>query len=147
MAPSQSLPLEVVELIIHFLYVNSTSTAKESLNSADQTFLDQSSIKQLLSLRLLGEPWAAAVPKFVESSLYLTKPLCDNNKAYWEAVLNSAGGPHLKEAINLKTFILITGDGDPIKDPEVAKVFEAHGISCHFRSEISHTDILAFMKN
>ncbi|EGG05289.1 uncharacterized protein MELLADRAFT_107704 [Melampsora larici-populina 98AG31] len=68
------LPVEVVERIISFLCIMSPSTPTEEMNSADQPFLTHQTFVDLLKLRLLARAWAAAIPTFIYSSLYLKKP-------------------------------------------------------------------------
>ncbi|EGG03703.1 uncharacterized protein MELLADRAFT_109089 [Melampsora larici-populina 98AG31] len=74
MVSSRPLPVEVVENIISFLCIIYPSTTTEPSNGADQSFLIHSSIVHLLQLRLLARSWAAAIPRFVYSSLCLRTP-------------------------------------------------------------------------
>ncbi|EGG05566.1 uncharacterized protein MELLADRAFT_87837 [Melampsora larici-populina 98AG31] len=65
-----------------------------------------------------------------------------SSRAYWEDVLLTPGGPHLKEANKLKHFIFIIASDEPIEDHELTEVFKTYGIQCHFRSGITHTEVL-----
>ncbi|EGG04842.1 uncharacterized protein MELLADRAFT_108143 [Melampsora larici-populina 98AG31] len=74
MAPSPSLPVEIIEKIINGLQDCSASMPGDPTNSGDGRFLTQASIRNLLTLRLISKSWAAIIPKFVYSTLYLRTP-------------------------------------------------------------------------
>ncbi|EGG04843.1 uncharacterized protein MELLADRAFT_108142 [Melampsora larici-populina 98AG31] len=74
MLPAPTLPVEIVTLIIMYWEANAFHFAVDGYNSADNRFLHQTSVKSLLSLRLLGRSWADAIPPFVYKSLHLQSP-------------------------------------------------------------------------
>ncbi|EGF97406.1 uncharacterized protein MELLADRAFT_114367 [Melampsora larici-populina 98AG31] len=90
-------------------------------------------------------------PIWFEWSLFHTVEVIITNycesRTFWEIALLPAGGPHLKEANKLKTFIFIMGDDDPIEDPELAQFFNTYGFICHFKSGINDTEILELLQN
>ncbi|EGG12048.1 uncharacterized protein MELLADRAFT_59219 [Melampsora larici-populina 98AG31] len=74
MSTSNKLPIEIVECIISQLYQTMPCIAGVASNSADKSFLEHTSIIDLLKLRLVNKVWAMAVQPVIYRSLFLRTP-------------------------------------------------------------------------
>ncbi|EGF98038.1 uncharacterized protein MELLADRAFT_113880 [Melampsora larici-populina 98AG31] len=74
MPSATALPVEVIDKILYYFCGDASYKPTDDYNSAKASFLNQKTVKDLLSLQLLGHNWAAAVQHIVYRSLYLTIP-------------------------------------------------------------------------
>ncbi|EGG12047.1 uncharacterized protein MELLADRAFT_101955 [Melampsora larici-populina 98AG31] len=74
MNPASTIPIEIVTLIIKYCAEKAFHMGINDSNSADNPFLHRTSVKELLSLRVLGKSWAAAIPPVVYQALRLQSP-------------------------------------------------------------------------
>lgn len=87
MSSCPTLPAEVIEIIIFYFRKDASYVPVDRYNSAEEEFLNQKYVMDLLKLRLLGQTWSNTVSSIVYKSLHLEFPWANK---YLADILNSS---------------------------------------------------------
>ncbi|EGG04007.1 uncharacterized protein MELLADRAFT_108839 [Melampsora larici-populina 98AG31] len=101
-------------------------------------------LRVIRSIHIAAKPWR---PIWFQWSIFKTVEVFISNyseaKGYWEEALKHL--EKFKKAPKLKHFIFITHDIKIKNDTILVELFKAHGITCHFRTRMTHIDVLNFV--